>query len=36
MGGSAVGSAHALTNKILIGPLTDVATDSITGPLKDS
>lgn len=33
VGGSAVGSAHALTNKILMGPWTDFATDSITGPL---
>lgn len=33
-GGSASGLAHALTNKILIGPWTLFATDSITGPLK--
>ncbi len=29
-----MGSAHLLTNKIFMGPWTDFATDSITGPLK--
>lgn len=34
VGGSAMASANFLTNKILMGPCTDLATVSITGPLQ--